>query len=52
MIRAYKFVPFRSVEDHMRLGWMIAFPSKVSHHHYYSVVLQWICDCQIPGTAQ
>ena len=49
MTRAFKFVPFRLIEDYFRCGWMMSFPNSPMHHHYYGCELKWICDCKIPG---
>lgn len=46
---ALKFVSFERIEDHFRQGWMILFPKKPMHHHYYSVEMAWLCDCPVPG---
>lgn len=47
--RALKFVPFRAIEDHFRLGWMVSFANEPMHHHHYGIELQWICNCRVPG---
>lgn len=52
MIRALKFVCFAAVEDHLRLGWMVAIPSVPMHHHHYGIEMKWICDCEIPGNSR
>lgn len=52
MIRAFKLVPFRSIEDHFRMGWLISFPNEVMHHHRYGAEMCWICGCKIPGESQ
>ena len=47
--RALKFVRFEKIEDHFRLGWVMAFPNAPMHHHHYGVELKWVCDCPVPG---
>ena len=48
IIRALKFVPFASIEDHFRCGWVILIPREPMHHHYYGVEMAFMCDCKIP----
>jgi hypothetical protein len=48
MMRALKFVRFDAIEDHLRLGWMVAIPNESMHHHHYGIEMKWICDCEIP----
>lgn len=50
-MRALKFVAYDRIEDHLRLGWMVAIPNGPTHHEHYGIVLQWMCDCQIPRFA-
>lgn len=47
--RALKFVKFRDIEDHFRLGWLVSFANEPMHHHHYGIELQWICNCRVPG---
>lgn len=47
--RALKFVRFRDIENHFKLGWMVSFANEPMHHHVYGVELQWICNCPVPG---
>ena len=47
--RALKFVRFKDIETHFRLGWMVSFANEPMHHHHYGVELQWICNCPVPG---
>jgi uncharacterized protein YjlB len=47
-VRAYKIVSFAQIEDHFRLGWIMAFPNAAMHHHHYGCELAWICACRIP----
>jgi hypothetical protein len=49
IFRALKFVPFRAIEDHFRLGWIVAFGNDVMHHHHYGIEMAWLCSCKIPG---
>jgi len=49
-MRAIKFVRFAAVEDHLRIGWMMAMPNGPMHHHYYGIEMKWICNCEIPGS--
>jgi hypothetical protein len=51
-VRAFKIVPFRAIEDHFRLGWVILIPNAPMHHHHYSCELAWICDCPVPGESR
>jgi hypothetical protein len=47
--RALKFVRFKDIEDHFRLGWLVSFANEPMHHHHYGIELQWICNCPVPG---
>ena len=49
MIKAFKFVRFALVEQHLQLGWMVAIPNAPMHHHHYGIEMKWICTCKIPG---
>ena len=49
MTRALKFVSFARVEDHLRLGWMIAIPNRPMHHHYYGIEMK--CDLRLRDTS-
>jgi len=46
MIRYLKLVRFELVEEHLKLGWMVAIPNGPMHHHYYGIELKWICECR------
>jgi hypothetical protein len=49
MTRAFKFVRFADVEDHLRCGWMLSIPNAPAHHEVYGIVLKLVCECRIPG---
>lgn len=41
-----KFVTFETIEDHLRVGWMVSMPNAPTHHHYYGIEMKWICKCK------
>lgn len=49
IMHALKFVNFASIEDHFRMGWLMAFANAAMHHHHYGCEMCWICSCKIPG---
>lgn len=44
--RWFRLVRHEHVTDYLRCGWHIA-QHDLLHHSYYSVLLEWLCDCNI-----
>jgi hypothetical protein len=47
MIRTMHYVPYHSVLDWLRLGWIVVKPNCAMHHDHYSCVMEWLCDCEM-----
>lgn len=42
----FRFVAHERVLDYLMVGWHIA-TVDLGHHSQYSVLLQWLCPCQM-----
>ena len=48
-----KYVPIHAADDHIRMGWMAVLPGLVgTSHGEWSVLMQWVCGCPVPGGAR
>lgn len=45
MIRTFQWFRHHEIPDALRLGWIIARPNGPMHHHDYSFLCEWLCDC-------
>lgn len=41
----FMWVRHSHIEDFLRVGWIIAKVNAPMHHHEYSFMCQWLCDC-------
>ena len=42
--KIYRFARHHEVHAYLKLGWNIA-EIDIGHHSYYSVLLNWLCNC-------
>lgn len=47
--RAFKWVRYRDIDQHLQSGWFGVIPRDIIHHHAYAVEMLWLCDCKIPA---
>lgn len=47
MIRTFHWVRHQQIEDWLRCGWVIAPCNAPMHHHEYSFLCEWLCDCEM-----
>lgn len=45
--RIFHFVPNAHALDWLRIGWVIARQNAPMHHDFYSVTMEWLCDCRM-----
>jgi hypothetical protein len=45
-MKTYRFIRHHKVEDHCRLGWMIADTLEGTPHGQWSFLMAWLCDCK------
>lgn len=50
-IRAMRYVEYQDVPDYLLMGWIAYEPTSFGRLHLYGIVMQWICDCRLPGEA-
>lgn len=41
----FRWAPRHQIEDFLRCGWIIAPVNAPMHHHEYSFLCKWLCDC-------
>ena len=46
-MRTFHYASIYDLDDWLNLGWIVTRPNAVMHHHVYSLVLEWLCDCKI-----
>lgn len=42
------YVLYHKIRDYLACGWMVVIPNAPMHHHQYSVLMEWRCDCNMP----
>jgi hypothetical protein len=42
----FRYVVHERVEEYMKLGWWIV-QTNMQHHGYYSVLMNWPCNCKM-----
>jgi hypothetical protein len=47
MIRTFKWVRIAKLDDWLSCGWIVSVPNAPMHHHLYSLLCEWLCDCKI-----
>jgi len=47
MIRTLHHVRNERVPDWLRVGWIVVKSNCQTHHDYYSVTMEWLCDCKM-----
>jgi hypothetical protein len=45
-MRTFHWARHHALIDWMRLGWIITKPNGVMHHHEYSLLVEWLCECK------
>lgn len=46
MTRTFHYAPLHNINDWLSLGWLPHAAFASSHHGNYSVLVEWLCDCQ------
>lgn len=46
--RIFMKVPHSRIETYLDLGWMMRPALTMTHHGYYVVLMEWMCDCPPP----
>jgi hypothetical protein len=42
-----KYVGIHDIDAHLALGWLAIPETSYCHHHDYSILMRWICQCPI-----
>jgi hypothetical protein len=42
----FRYVVHERVEEYMKIGWWIV-QTDMQHHGYYSVLMNWPCNCKM-----
>lgn len=46
--RTLHYVTYDRLPAWLDCGWLIWMPNGPMHHHFYGVVVEWLCDCRMP----
>jgi hypothetical protein len=46
--QTFHFVRHSEALDWLRLGWLARPTLERTHHGEYSVMMEWLCDCEMP----
>lgn len=51
MNRVFQWVRIGELNDWLSCGWIVSKPNAPMHHHEYSFLCEWLCNCKIkrPG---
>jgi hypothetical protein len=52
MTRIFQWFRHAEIDDALRMGWVFAPCSGAMHHHTYSFMFEWLCDCDVPRIAR
>lgn len=49
--RVFHWAKLNELSDWLLVGWVLAPSNGVMHHHDYSFMCEWLCDCKMvrPG---
>jgi hypothetical protein len=42
------FVDYDNIPLYLEMGWMAPEPICFDHHHFYGIIMFWLCDCKPP----
>lgn len=45
--RIFHWVRLSDVDDWLKCGWVMVPANGPAHHHDYSFLMEWLCDCQM-----
>jgi hypothetical protein len=48
--RTVRWVRLRDIEKWLACGWVLVPANAPIHHHDYAFLMEWLCDCPLPGT--
>jgi hypothetical protein len=49
--RIFHWARHANVNDWLLCGWILT-PCEPMHHHEYSFMVEWLCDCKMPRPGQ
>jgi hypothetical protein len=44
---SFHYVAYAQVPDWLACGWRVVIPNAAMHHHFYGVLMEWLCDCKM-----
>ena len=47
-MRTFHYVSYDRVMDWLRCGWVVMIPNAPTHHNYYGIPMEWLCECKMP----
>ena len=49
MTRTFRYIPISKLHAALAMGWYTTPALIDTHHGEYSVLCEWLCDCEIPA---